>query len=274
MFFGLESLLGALTLMIIGYTMGSFRIIDEGDEALVQRLGQYKRTLRPGLNFVVPVIDTVLTETVREQLLDIKPHKALTKDNVSLEADAIVFWRILDLRKAYYEVQDLEEALKQLVITNLRAEIGQLDLQEVVASTPTINQALLRTLDEATSHWGVKVIRVEVQEVILPQAMTDALQKERIAKSEGKAELERTQATVKSLKTISEALQEQTNSQDVLRYLVAKEYMQANLALGQSDNSKILFMNPGALNEALSELITHDKLDAHEPHHPPSNGNS
>jgi regulator of protease activity HflC (stomatin/prohibitin superfamily) len=271
MFF--ESLLGALTLMIIGYTMGSVRVIDEGDEALVQRLGQYKRTLKPGLNFVVPLVDTVLIETVREQLLDIKPQKALTRDNVSIEVDAVVFWRILELRKAYYEVQDLEEALKQLVITTLRAEVGQLALQEVVSATTSINQALLRQLDEATSHWGVKVIRVEVQEIILPPEMKAALQKERIAKSEAQAELERTQATVKSLKSISQALQEQNNSQDVLRYLVAKEFMNANLEIGKSDNSKILFMNPSALNEALTDLIAPDNPTPTHHHHPATNGN-
>ena len=116
----IESLLGAFTLIILGYMIGSVRIIDQGDEALVQRLGQYKRTLKPGLNFVIPFVDTVLVETVREQLLDIDPQPALTKDNVPIEVDAIIFWQITELQKAYYAIEDLEEALKQLVITNLR----------------------------------------------------------------------------------------------------------------------------------------------------------
>lgn len=257
----IESLLGAFTLIILGYLIGSVRIIDQGDEALVQRLGQYKRTLKPGLNFVIPVLDTVLIETIREQILDIEPQKALTKDNVPISVDAVVFWQILDLRKAYYAVEDLEEALKQLVITNLRGELGQLTLEEAISSTSKVNQALLRQLDKATANWGVKVIRVEVQELILSDALRESLERERAAISEKKATLTRTQGTVQSIEELARALQGQPNAQEVLRYLVAKDYVNANLELGKSDNSKIVFMDPKALSEAVTDLINSDGLD-------------
>lgn len=254
-------LLGAFTLIVLGYVIGSVRIIDQGDEALVQRLGQYRRTLKPGLNFVIPILDTVLIETIREQISDIKPQKALTNDNVPIEVDAVVFWQILDLRKAYYAVEDLEEALRQLVTTNLRAEIGQLSLEDAISSTSRVNQALLRQLDKATANWGVKVIRVEVQEIILSQALRDALERERTAKSEKQATLSRTQATVQSIAQLAEALQNHPNSQEVLRYLVARDYVNASLEISKSGNAKIVFMDPKFMNEAITDLINPNEFD-------------
>ncbi|NJR52301.1 MAG: paraslipin [Leptolyngbyaceae cyanobacterium CSU_1_3] len=254
-------LLGAFTLIVLGYVIGSIRVVDQGDEALVQRLGQYKRTLKPGLNFVIPILDTVMVETIREQILDIVPQKALTRDNVPIEVDAVVFWQILDLRKAYYAVEDLEEALKQLVTTSLRAEMGQLSLEEAISSTSRVNQALLRQLDKATANWGVKVIRVEVQEIILSQALRDSLEKERTARSEKQATLSRTEATVQSISELADALQKHPNSQEVLRYLVARDYMNASMEISRSDNAKIVFMDPKALNEAITDLISPAEFD-------------
>jgi regulator of protease activity HflC (stomatin/prohibitin superfamily) len=258
------SLVGALTLIVLGYVIGSVRIIEQGDEALVQRLGRFERTLKPGLNFVIPVLDTVLVETMRERLLDIEPQEAFTKDNVPTEVDAIVSWQILDLHKAYYAVEDLEESLKQIVITTLRNEVGQLTLEEAFSSAGKINQALLRQLDKATVNWGVKVIRVEVQKFQISQALRESLERERAARSEKQALLTRTQGTIQSIEELSKALQGHPNADEVLRYLVARDYVNANLELGKSDNSKILFMHPGALNEAISELITHPNADGNK----------
>ncbi len=251
----MESILGALALVIIGYTIGSVRVINQGDEALVERLGQYKRSLKPGLNFILPVVDRVLVETMREQILDIPPQPALTRDNVSVTVDAIVYWRILDLRKAYYEVEDLEKGIENLVITNLRAEIGQLKLEEAVSATNRINQALLRQLDEATSNWGVKILRVDIQQILLSEAMQKSLEQERVAESRRKAVLSESEGTVRSIQMIAQALQGHPNSKAVLQYLVAQRYVDANLKLGESDNSKIIFMDPGKLTEAVNNLM-------------------
>lgn len=248
---------GALFLIVLGYIIGSVRIVEQGDQAIVQRLGQYKRILNPGLNFVIPLFDTVLVETIREQLLDIDPQRAFTKDNVPIEVDAIVSWQILDLRKAYYAVEDLEESLKQIVISTLRNEIGQLTLEETFSSASTINQVLLRQLDKSTANWGVKVIRVEVQEFQISPALRESLEKERAARSEKQAELTRTQGTVQSIQELAQALQGNMNADDVLRYLVAKDYVTASMELGKSDNSKIVFMDPRALNEAVTDLMGH-----------------
>lgn len=264
-------LTGALFLIVLGYVFGSIRVIEQGDQALVQRLGRYQRTLNPGLNFVVPLLDTVLVETVREQLLDIEPQRAFTRDNVPIEVDAIVSWQILDLRNAYYAVEDLEESLKQIVIATLRNEVGQLTLEEAFSSASRINQELLRQLDKSTASWGVKVIRVEVQEFQISQTLRDSLERERAARSEQQATLARTQATVQSIQQLAQALGSQANSEEVLRYLVAKDYVNANLEISKSNNSKIVFLDPGALNEAITDLMRHEG-DGGNLFQPPSDG--
>ncbi len=99
----MESLIAALTLVVVGYIAGSVKIINEGNEGIVERLGQYRRSLKPGLNFVIPVFDTVLVETTREQVLDTDPQQAITRDNVPLTVDAVMYWKILDV-----QTKDLE----------------------------------------------------------------------------------------------------------------------------------------------------------------------
>ncbi|MFM2430852.1 MAG: hypothetical protein RLZZ511_2065 [Cyanobacteriota bacterium] len=257
MLLGLDSILGALAFIIGGYLIGSVRVVDEGEEALVQRLGQYQRTLKPGLNFVVPLVDTVLVESMREQTLDIEPQDVVTLDKASLKVDTIVFWRITDLYSAYYRVEDLEDALKNLVLSALRSEIGQLNLDDAFSDIGNINSNLRQELRSATAAWGVEILRVEIQKFDLPADLRMALDKQAAAKAEGQAELARTSAAVKSIQQISDALATSADPQQVLQYLIAEKYVNANSEIGRSENAKILFMNPGNLNEAITDLITH-----------------
>jgi regulator of protease activity HflC (stomatin/prohibitin superfamily) len=251
----IASLLGAITLMIAGYLIGSVRVIEEGDEGLVQRLGEYKRTLKPGLNFVVPLMDTVLVDTTREQTLDIAPQKAVTKDSVPIEVDAIIFWKIKDLYKAYYKIEDLEESLKNIVLSAMRNEVGQLNLDETLSNMNKINDALRIELQKPADSWGIEVIRVDVQEIILSQTVRDSLEKQIAAKTDSQATMAKTQATVKSIQDISAALHSSDDPKAILNYLIAKDYVASSEAVSKSDNSKIVFMNPGALNEAVTDLI-------------------
>ena len=251
----IESILGAITLMIAGYLIGSVRIIEEGDQGLVQRLGEYQRTLKPGLNFVVPLMDSVVVDTTREQLLDIDPQNAITKDSVPIQVDAVVYWKIKDLYTAYYKVEDLEASLTNLVLSVMRNEIGQLDLNEAMSAMNKINEALKLELQKPADSWGVEVVRVDVQEIILSQTVRDSLEKQIAAKTEGQATMAKTQATVKSIQQISEALHASDDPKAILNYLIAKDYVASNEAVSKSDNSKIIFMNPGAMNEAVTHLI-------------------
>jgi regulator of protease activity HflC (stomatin/prohibitin superfamily) len=156
---------------------GSVKIINQGNEALVETLGSYKKKLSPGLNFVVPVLDRVVYQgTIREKVLDIPPQQCITRDNVSISVDAVVYWRIVDMEKAYYKVEDLKSAMVNLVLTQIRSEMGQLELDETFTARAQINEILLRELDIATDPWGVKVTRVELRDIVPSRAVQESME--------------------------------------------------------------------------------------------------
>ncbi len=255
------AIVAAIALAVAGYMAGSVRIIKEGNVAVVERLGKYQRTMGSGLNFVVPLLDTVLVETTREQFIDIEPQKAMTRDRANVEVDAILFWRILDLRKAYYEVEELDESLKQLVITTLRSEIGQLPLEDLISSRDAINRQIMLNLDRETQGWGVKIVRVEIQEIKLSEDLMKARDAELAAESRRKAKESEAKAAVESIRIISDALRDSSNPRVTLQYLLVKSYIEAQQDVSKSENAKIIFMDPKALTEATSEFIVAEELE-------------
>jgi regulator of protease activity HflC (stomatin/prohibitin superfamily) len=250
------SFFAAFVLLALGYGIGATKIVNQGNKALVERLGKYHKTLEPGPNLIIPFLDRIAVEdTIREQVLDIPAQQAITKDNISVAVDAVVFWKVEDLYKAYYNVEDVERAIEELVTTTLRSTIGELELDQTYSSRNDINRNLLQQLNEAATDWGVRVMRVEVQEIKLPDEVLESLAKARAAESEKQAQIFKAQGTVESIEMISRALLEQSNTKAVLQYLIAQRYVEANQKLGESPNSKIVFMDPKALSEALTDLI-------------------
>lgn len=272
----------AFVLVVISATVGSTRRITEGEEALVERLGRYHRKLTPGLNFgIIPFVDeVVVTAPTKEQILDIPPSEATTKDNVRVEVDAVVFWKIFELERAHYAIEDVEGGIRNLVITTLRSEVGLMTLQETNSGRARIIRALLEELDEATEPWGVKVTRVEIQDIKPSQAVIQALERERtaesqrqaaIAEAEGRrqaaiaeaegakqAAIQSAEAVAESVRRIAEALPPGSDTQQILKYLITQRYVEASQQLGESNNSKIVFMDPKAMNEAMAELLKPD----------------
>jgi len=166
-----------IALVVGGGAVSSVKIIQQGNEALVERLGSYDRKLSPGLNFVIPGLDRIAFQgTVRERVLDIPPQGCITRDNVAITVDAVVYWRIMDMEKAYYKVQDLQSAMVNLVLTQIRAEMGQLELDETFTARSKINEILLQELDIATDPWGVKVTRVELRDIIPSKAVQESME--------------------------------------------------------------------------------------------------
>lgn len=155
----------------------SVKVINQGDEALVERLGSYNKKLEPGLNIVAPFLDKVVyKQTIREKVLDIAPQQCITRDNVSITADAVVYWRIVDMEKAYYKVENIQSAMVNLVLTQIRAEMGLLELDETFTARSKINETLLHELDNATDPWGVKVTRVELRDIVPSQAVRESME--------------------------------------------------------------------------------------------------
>ncbi len=174
----MEQLFLLISLALGGSALaGSVKIINQGNEALVERLGSYNKKLEPGLNFIFPFFDRVtFRETIREKVIDVPPQKCITRDNVAIEVDAVVYWRIVDMEKAYYKVENLQAAMVNLVLTQIRSEMGQLELDQTFTARSEVNETLLRELDIATDPWGVKVTRVELRDIIPSKAVQDSME--------------------------------------------------------------------------------------------------
>ena len=167
----------------------SVKVINQGNEALVETLGRYNgRKLDAGLKLIIPFLDKIsYQETIREKVLDIKPQPCITRDNVAISVDAVVYWRIMDMEKAYYKVENLQSAMTNLVLTQIRAEMGKLELDQTFTARTEINEVLLRELDIATDPWGVKVTRVELRDISPSKAVQDSMELQMTAERKKRA---------------------------------------------------------------------------------------
>ncbi len=164
------------------------RVINQGEEALVATFGKYNRKLGPGLNFITPVIDSIAYKgTIKEQVLDIPAQQCITRDNVAITVDAVVYWRVVSMEKAFYKVENLEKAMTNLVLTQIRAEMGKLELDETFTARSQINEVLLRELDESTDPWGIKVTRVELRDILPAKAVQEAMEMQMTAERKKRA---------------------------------------------------------------------------------------
>lgn len=270
----------AIVLVLIGYAIGSAKMISEGNEALVERLGRYHRKLTPGLNFIVPLIDSVVMEdTTREQILDIKPQKVITADNVNLEVDGVVFWKIKNMKDSFYEIDDIQVALANLVTVELRANVASRTLEQTIASRSEMNQALLEVVNRDAEKWGVTIIRVDMQSITPPEKVQTSMAEQQaavirkralITEAEGEQEaaVKRAQATSKAMEILSQTLRSNPESKQILQYLVAQEQVEASQKLGESENAKIVFLNPGAISKSAFDQVLGEMVAT-----PEGNGN-
>ena len=159
-------------------------VVPGGQIYLVERLGKYNRKLESGIHFVIPFVEEVPTgaeTTSKEEILDVPAQECFTRDNVSVKADAVVYWRLVDHARAFYEIGDLSSALKNVALTQIRSEIGKIDLDETFTNRQEINEALLRDLDQITNPWGLKVTRVELKDLTPRQNVPDAMEQQMAA---------------------------------------------------------------------------------------------
>jgi len=166
----------------------SIVVIHQAQKGLVERFGRYKETLDPGLRFIIPFVDSVVTRVdMRESVLDIEPQPVITNDNVTVTVDAVVYYYVTDPKAVRYEVANFYAAVTKLAQTTLRNLIGEMALDESLTSRERINGAMRIVLDEATDKWGVKVTRVEVKEIEPPRDISDAMSKQMKAEREKRA---------------------------------------------------------------------------------------
>jgi regulator of protease activity HflC (stomatin/prohibitin superfamily) len=180
----------AVVIMALVFVTSFVKIVPQGRQFTLERFGRYTRTLSPGIHFITPVMDQIGRRlSMMESVLDVPRQEVITKDNVMVRCDAVVFTQVYDAAKAAYQVEDVRLAITNLALTNLRTVIGSMELDEVLSQRDTINAKLLHTIDSATNPWGVKVVRMEIKDLSPPADLNEAMAKQMKAERERRAEI-------------------------------------------------------------------------------------
>lgn len=256
-----------LLAVLVIYLASGIKIVPQAELQVIERLGRYHRTLHGGLNFIIPVIDRVRSKFgTQEQVIDIPVQKVITRDNVSIVIDGLVFLRVNNAEHATYEILDLKHAIAQLAQTTLRSEIGKMDLDDTLSSRDTLNATLMIALDNASGGWGAKVTRVEISDISEPEAVQHAMELQLRAERERRA----TETEAEGLKnaTIAKAEGDRQKAfkeaEAIERTADAKRYEQIQLAQGQQEAIVMLAQAMQSNPNAAEFLLAKDRIKAWE----------
>ncbi len=280
--FEIPAILGIILIVFAAATLWSVvKIVPQGYNFTVENFGRYTRTLQPGLHLLVPVMEQIGRKmNMMEQVIDIPGQDVITRDNAMVRVDGVNFYQILNAPKAAYEVDQLESAIINLTMTNIRTVMGSMDLDELLSNRDVINAKLLEVVDNATETWGVKVTRIEIKDIEPPRDIVDSMARQMKAERDKRAQILETQgsreaailkaegekraavleaegrreaafkdaeareraaeAEAKATTLVSNAISD--GNVQAINYFVANNYMKALESLAKSPNQKILMM--------------------------------
>ena len=285
----MEALLSLPALMLMALLgVSSVKVTSGGQSRLVERLGKYDRQLQPGLSLVLPVLEKVVShESLKERVLDIPPQQCITRDNVGIEVDAVVYWQLLEHARAYYAVDNLQAAMVNLVLTQIRAEMGKLDLDQTFTTRQEVNEVLMKELDQATDPWGVKVTRVELRDIQPSRGVQQAMEQQMTAEREKRAAILRSegerdsqvnaargraeallldaeaqakqqtllaQARADAASRLAEAMQANPQAAEAMRLLLAGDWMAMGEQMAHAPGGSVLMVDPQSPAALLTAL--------------------